>query len=158
MRRFQALVILLVCCFVSSAFVGCGAQKEEPAMKTFENKNLSVSLPNGWSIGEDMIDLDEVVSIRLEQPEKSTNNTVINIMIRKNFTMPDLPSKPGSERINERIGGIDFVVFKDNRETEDKKIDSYYGKKNRDIIAILTIYSKNNKEMVERIIETLNFK
>lgn len=158
MRRFQVLVILLVCCRAFSVIVGCGAQKKEPAMKTFENKNLSVSLPEGWSIGEDMIDLDEVVSIRLEQSEKSISNAVINIMIRKNFTMPDLPSNPGSERTNEKIGGIDFVVFKDNRDTEEKKIDSYYGQKNRDTIAIMTIYSKNNKEKVERIIETLNFK
>lgn len=162
MRRFQVLVILLVCCLAFSTFVGCGTQKEEPAMKTFENKNLSVSYPEDWKIKESVSDLNEevleVVSIFFEQPEKTSDKAEINIMINKNFIMPDLPSRPRSERTNEKIGGIDFVVFTDSKVLEGTIIKDCIGRKDRDTIGIMSTYSENVKETVEKILGTLKFK
>lgn len=162
MRRFQALVILLVCCLAFSALIGCGAQKEEPAMKTFENKNLSVSYPEGWSADESVDEKNEFkvayVSISMDAQGDPSDYADLQISIAKNYTLPDIPANPGEVRKNEKIGGIDFVTFTETKEKDKSGIKSCYGNKNGDTIMIDAMYSENNKEIVEKILGTLKFK
>lgn len=163
MRRFHALVILLVCCLAFSAFVGCGAQKEEPAMKTFENKNLSVSYPEGWSVSEEVDEENEFipasVKIGIDYTQvELTNDAYMLITIDRNNKLQDFPEKPEDIRRNKIIGDIDFETITEIIEKDKSEIKYCFGKKDGNSITITMQYSENNKEMIEKILGTLKFK
>lgn len=158
MRKFHVLVILLVCCLAFSVFVGCRAEKEEPAMKTFENKNLSVSYPEGWNTREYGEKENEIVSMSIKSTGDPENIALIEILIRKNYTLPDLSGNPGAKRANEMIDGVDFVTFTETNEANKVETKICKANRNGDTIGILAIYSENNKDLVEKILGTLKFK
>lgn len=163
MRRFPVLIVAVVCCLVLSALVGCGAQKEEPKMKIFENKNLSVSYPEGWSAGETVDDKNEFkpefVSITLDaQAEQISDDAYIQITIVKDYKMPDFPVKPEDVIKNEKIGSVDFVTFTETNEKDKSEIKYCVGNKDGYSINITAQYSEKNKQIVEKVISTLKFK
>jgi uncharacterized lipoprotein YehR (DUF1307 family) len=161
-RRFQYFTILLVCCLAFSALVGCGAQKEEPAMKNFENNNLSVSYPEGWSADESVDEENEfkpvTVSIGMDANEEKSNYANLQIVIVRNYKLPDIPANPGEVRKNEEIGGINFETFTETDEKDKSGNKNFYGNKNGNTIMITAMYSEINKETVEKILGTLKFK
>ncbi len=161
MKRFPVMFVAVVCCLVLSALVGCGVQKEkseEPKMKTFENKNLSVDYPEDWNAGEHGGNESDIVSISNNAIGELENRAIVEVMIRKNYKLPDLSSNPGAIRANEKIGGIDFVTFTESKEADKSETKICYTERNGDTIAILAVYTENNKEMVEKIIGTMKFK
>lgn len=164
MRRFQVLVILLVCGLAFSALVGCGAQKEEPAMKTFENKNLLVSYPDGWSTSEEVDEGNEFkpafVTIAMDAQKEKSDYANLQIVIVRNYKLPDtpIPLNPGEVRKNEEIGGVNFETFTETDEMDKWGTKNCYGNKNGNTIMITAMYSENNNESVEKILGTLKFK
>lgn len=163
MRRFQALVVLMVCCLAFSAFVGCSAQKEEPVMKTFENKNLSVSYPEGWNVSQEVgIEKESIpasVKIGIDYTQvELTNDAYMLITIDRNIKIQDFPEKPGDIRRNKMIGDVDFETITEIIEKDKSEIKYCFGKKDGNSITITTQYSENNKEMIEKILGTLKFK
>lgn len=158
MKRFPVMFVAVVCCLVLSALVGCGVQKEEPKMKTFENKNLTVDYPEGWSAGDRSENESEFVSLSPKSASEPENKAFVEVMIRKNYKLPDLSSNPGAIRANEKIDGIDFVTLTERKEADKSETKICYTERNGDTIAILAVYTENNKEMVEKIIGTLKFK
>ncbi len=158
MFRFRTLTNLMVCCLVLSVFAGCGAQKEEPTMKTFENKNLSVDYPEGWSAGDyESYDKREVVAIKFEPLENPGQGILVDISISKNHDIANFPISSKAVRNDEKIGGIDFVSYTNEiKQTVESKLCSAKNKGKTIVIALW--YPVKDKIMIEKIIGTMKFK
>jgi hypothetical protein len=148
----------MICCLVFSALIGCGAQKEELKMKTFENKNLSVDYPEGWSAGDyESYDKREVVAIKFEPLENPGKGILVDISISNNHDIADFPISSRDVREDEKIGGIDFVSYTQKiKQTIEIKLCS--AKKKGKTIVIALWYPEKEKITVEKILGTLKFK